>query len=197
MGGRGVAIGGTAWGRRLPSHFDKAEAAAAGDNPLVIWLAHHDVRFPGYEDVGRFAPHEIPGVDILVNGHIHRPLPDVVVGMTTWINPGNIARIKRSDADRERSPRVMRIDIRADGWEQNWVNVPFQPSDEVFHEAIVAEELPATESTFVRGLATLESFKTQGGAGLNDFLEQNLGRFAPRVAAEIRTLAKEVSLDGF
>jgi hypothetical protein len=48
------------------------------------------------------------------------------------------------------------------------------------------------DSMFVRGLATLESLRTQGGAGLKTFLEQNLDQFDARIAAEIRSLAEEV-----
>ena len=196
MGGRTVIIGGTAWGQRLPASFDPSEVVAAGDAPLVVWLAHHDIRFRGYEEVGRFTAIEMPGIDILVNGHIHRPLADIVAGTTTWVNPGNIARIKRSDADRTRRPSVLRINIRKEGWDKQTVEVPFLPYEEVFHEDTVTSDIPADESLFVRGLAALESLKTYGGAGLKAFLEQNLGQFNDSVAAEIRALAEEVYSDG-
>jgi hypothetical protein len=196
IGDRPVIIGGTAWGQRLPTAFNPSDCGfEASPTPLVIWLTHHDVRFPGYEEVGRFAPNEIPGLDIVVNGHIHRPLADVVSGKTTWVNPGNIARIRRSDADRARRPTVLRINIRKDGWDKQAVEVPCLPYEEVFHDEIVASDIPADESMFVRGLAELESLKTHGGAGLRAFLEQNLGQFSERIAAEIRVLAEEVYCD--
>jgi predicted phosphodiesterase len=195
IGERTVVVGGTAWGQRLPSEFDLNDFAVDGAKPLVVWLAHHDIRFPGYEEVGRFVPHEIKGIDILVNGHIHRPLVDVVAGTTTWVNPGNIARIKRSDAERGRRPSVLRINVCKDGWEKQAVEVPFLPYDEVFHEDIVSSDIAVDESMFVRGLASLESLKTHGGAGLMSFLDQNLGQFDNRVATEIRALAAEVYAD--
>jgi DNA repair exonuclease SbcCD nuclease subunit len=196
IGGRTVVVGGTAWGQPLPTEFDSADFAVDGARPLVVWLAHHDIRFPGYEEVGRFGPREIPGVDILVNGHIHRPLADVVAGQTTWVNPGNIARVRRSDADRGRRPSVLRIDVLNQGWDKQAVEVPFLPYEEVFHPDVISSDIPVDESMFVRGLATLESLKTHGGAGLKAFLAENLGQFDDRVATEIRELAEEVYADG-
>jgi hypothetical protein len=195
MGGRTTVVGGTAWGQPLPTKYDVSVITADQTTPLVIWLAHHDVRFPDYPEFSRFDPFEIPGVDIVVNGHIHRPLADVVVGTTTWINPGSIARIKRDDADRVRRPRVLRINVRPDGWDKQAVEVPCLPYEEVFHTEVIASNIPVDESMFVRGLAELESLKTHEGAGLKAFLEQNLGQFDESVAAEIRALAEEVYTD--
>jgi hypothetical protein len=50
-------------------------------------------------------------------------------------------------------------------------------------------------SAFVSGLAELEARRTQSGAGLMTFLEKNLEQFEEAVAAEIRTLAGEVTGD--
>ncbi|MBI3411389.1 MAG: metallophosphoesterase [Planctomycetes bacterium] len=98
MSGRAVVVGGSAWGQALPARFAPEQISRVEGPPLVIWLTHHDIRFPVYEEVGRLIPREIPGIDILVNGHIHCPSADIVTGTTTWINPGNIARIRRSDS---------------------------------------------------------------------------------------------------
>lgn len=195
MDGRVVIVGGTAWGQPLPTAFNASAFALRAPAPLVVWLTHHDVCFPGYEELGRFTPHQIPGVDILVNGHIHRPLTDVAAGKTTWLNPGNIARVRRSDADRARRPTVLRINVRKEGWDKQAVEVPHLPYEEVFHDELVSSRIAVDESMFVRGLAQLESLKTQGGAGLRAFLDQNLGQFDESVAAEIRTLAEEVYKD--
>jgi predicted phosphodiesterase len=195
IGERTVIVGGTAWGQPLPIEFDRSSITADQTNPLVIWLLHDDVRFPGYPAFSRFDPHEIPGVDVVVNGHIHRPLADIITGSTTWLNPGNIARVRRDDADRVRRPSVLRIDFRTDGWDKQTIEVPCLPYEEVFHEDVVSSAIPVDESMFVRGLAELESLRTHGGAGLHVFLDQNLDQFDARVAAEIRALAKEVSCD--
>ncbi|MBI5758898.1 MAG: metallophosphoesterase family protein [Planctomycetales bacterium] len=193
MNGRPVIVGGTPWGQRLPNTF---EANAATDQPLVFWLTHHDILFPGYEESGRFKPFEISGIDVVINGHIHRPLADVVSGSTTWLNPGNIARISRSDSTRQRIPHALRIDVDANGWRQHVIEIPHQPFDDVFHAELLDESLPANESAFVQGLAELMSRRTQSGAGLQEFLEQNLSQFDNRVADEIRILSQEMLTNG-
>lgn len=193
MNGRRVIIGGTPWGQRVPKSFEMGN----DDEPaLVVWLTHHDILFPGYEESGRFKPFEIPGIDIVINGHIHRPLGGVVQGQTTWLNPGNIARISRSDTTRQRVPQVLRIDVDADGWRQQFVEIPHQPFDDVFHAELLDESLPTNESSFVQGLAELMSRRTQSGAGLQEFLDQNLPQFDSRVADEIRGLAQELLTNG-
>lgn len=196
MAGTDVVVGGTAWGARLPKAFEPEAAGPGADPRLVFWIAHHDVKFKGYEDTGRFSPHEIPGVDVLVNGHIHRPLDDAVKGATTWLNPGSICRITRGDASRDRRPSALRIDVDGGAWSAKRVELPFEDFDKVFHPEIAREELEPGDSMFVRGLEGLETIKTQSGAGLMAFLEKNLDQFDPRVAAEIRALAREVCIDG-
>lgn len=193
MNGRQVVVGGTPWGQQVPK---TVEPANGEELPLVVWLTHHDILFPGYEESGRFKPFEIRGIDIVINGHIHRPLADVVQGQTTWLNPGNIARISRSDTTRQRVPQVLRIDVDADGWRQQFVDVPHQPFDDVFHAELLDESLPTNESSFIQGLAELMSRRTQSGAGLQEFLDQNLPQFDPRVADEIRSLAQELLTNG-
>jgi hypothetical protein len=168
----------------------------AGATPLVFWVCHHDLRFPGYEESGRFDCHEIPGIDAVVNGHIHRDLKQVRCGGTLWINPGNIARVARSDASRRHVPSVLRVDVTGGGYECKRVAVPHEPFDEVFHADVAAVDAVDDQSAFVRELAALESVRTSSGAGLMSFLDANLPQLDPRVANEIRTLAWEVLSDG-
>src|SRR5688572_19718383 len=125
--GRVVLVGGTSWGQKLPKSFERAEASADAAGPLVFWVCHHDLRFPGYEETARLDCREIPGIDVVVNGHIHRDLGEVKCGGTLWINPGNIARIKRSDASRRHVPSVLRVDVTPGGYETRRVPVPHEP----------------------------------------------------------------------
>ena len=199
IGERIVLVGGTSWGQKLPKSFDRAspaEADVAGPEPLVFWVCHHDLRFPGYEDSARFDCKEIPGIDVVVNGHIHRDLGRVKCGGTLWINPGNIARVSRSDASRRHVPSVLRVDVTTAGYDRRRIPVPHEPFDDVFHADVAGADVAADQSAFVRELAALESVRTASGAGLKSFLDANLGQFDPRVADEIRLLATEVLSDG-
>lgn len=189
LGGRPAVVGGSSYRRKIPEKYQAP--AECGRSPLVIWLTHHDVLIPGYDE-GRIRPREIPGVELLINGHIHRRLEEVRVGQTRWLTPGNISRRSRNEASRAHVPAVLQIDVSPGGYELSYVEVPHRPFDEVFHEA--ASDLPAMAggSAFVAGLAELQARRTASGAGLLPFLEQNLGQFQPAVAAEIMNLAQEV-----
>lgn len=194
VGGRSVVIGGTSWGLRLPEIFE----AGSDENgePLVFWLAHHDVQVPGYEEQGHFPAREIPGVDVVINGHIHRRLEQVARGNTLWITPGNISRRNRSDATRKHTPAVLRIDVTEAEFRTEWVEVPHRPFEEVFHEEVVESAEELGNSAFVTGLTELQSRRTDVGAGLMAFLDKNLGQFDDAVAHEIRQLAREVTSNG-
>jgi DNA repair exonuclease SbcCD nuclease subunit len=194
MNGRLVIVGGSSYRHPIPNRFDPQRDADTGE-PLVIWLTHHDIIVPGYEEQGRFQPREIDGIDLVINGHIHRRLDDVQVGRTLWITPGNISRRSRSDATRDHMPSVLRIDVGLDGFERRFVEVPHQAFDEVFHDMVVDGVVDASDSAFVKGLAELQARRTQSGAGLMTFLEQNLDQFDAAVANEVLVLAKEVTLD--
>jgi DNA repair exonuclease SbcCD nuclease subunit len=193
LGGRAAVVGGSSYRQQIPAKYEPPPDA--GSDPLVVWLTHHDVLIPGYDE-GRITPFEIPGVELLINGHIHRRLDEVRAGSTRWLTPGNISRRSRNEACRAHVPAVLRIDVSRASYELTYVEVPHQPFGDVFHE-VVAEATPATGgSAFVAGLAELQARRTDSGAGLLPFLEQNLGQFQPAVAAEIMHLASEVISDG-
>jgi DNA repair exonuclease SbcCD nuclease subunit len=193
-----VVVGGTSWGQWLPDRFetDAASMLLPNGKPLVFWMAHHDVILPGYEEQGRFKPREIPGIDVVVNGHIHRPLVDGESASTLWITPGNISRISRSDTTREHVPAVLRIDISMQGWERKTITVPHAPFDEVFHEEVAGPVVDAPQSAFIQGLAELQARRTETGAGLMSFIKTNVGQFDQQTADEIILLAQEVTADG-
>ncbi len=192
MAGRPVVVGGSSYREEIPREFDPGAAAASELAPLVVWLAHHDILIPGYDE-GRLKPREIAGIDIVVNGHIHRRLDDVRSGNTLWLTPGNISRRARSDASREHTPAALRIDVSATSAECRHIEIPHRPFDDVFHEAVIDATPEATASAFVAGLSELQSRRTATGAGLMEFLEHNLGQFEQSVSNEIMTLAREVA----
>jgi len=185
-----VAIGGTNNGQMLPRSVDRA---VLGNPRWVFWIAHHDILFPGYEDAGHFGCEEIPGVDLVINGHIHRSLPDVVRGHTTWCNPGNIARVSRSDACREHIPGILRIDIENDRWSKTRIDVPHRPFEEVFYPVEPSQTANPGTSNFIASLQSMQKFKTADGEGLRRLIEDNLPNFTnERVKAEILILMREV-----
>jgi hypothetical protein len=195
MNGRTVVVGGSSYRQPIPKNFQPPESDGSGP-PLVVWLTHHDLIVPGYEEQGRHKPREIDHIDVVINGHIHRRLEDVQVGRTLWVTPGNISRRARSDATRDHVPSVLRIDVTATGYERQQVEVPHRPFDEVFYEAVVQQEIDTRESAFIAGLAELQARRTACGAGLVEFLEQNVSQFEPAVARQIMDLAREVTTDG-
>ena len=195
MNGRLVVVGGSSYRKLIPDHFERGQNFAS-QPPLVFWLTHHDVIVPGYEEQGRVQPREIVGIDLIINGHIHRHLQDVEVGKTLWMTPGNISRRTRNEATKDHVPSVLRIDVGVDGYTRQFVEVPHQPFDEVFHSAVAETAADNTASAFVTGLAELQARRTDSGAGLLAFLDKNLSQFETIVADEIMSLAKEVVENG-
>jgi DNA repair exonuclease SbcCD nuclease subunit len=196
MNGRQVVVGGSSYRQPIPGQFACKQDEQNGDSaPLVIWLTHHDLVIPGYDE-GRYRPRELPGIDLVINGHIHRRLEEVNTGKTRWITPGNISRRKRSDATRAHVPSVLRIDVSATGYDLLYVALPHRAFDEVFHESLMEEPQQLQASAFVTGLAELQARRTASGAGLMEFLQSNLTQFEPAVALEIMNLANEVTSNG-
>lgn len=194
MNDRLVVVGGSSYRQPIPKQFDPTPTEST-NNPLVVWLTHHDLTVPGYEVQGHFTPREIDRIDIVINGHIHRKLESVQVGRTLWITPGNISRRSRSDATRDHIPAVLRLDISPADYEVSYIVVPHESYADVFHDIIVDDTVLTYESAFVKGLAELQMRKTSTGAGLMSFLEQNVNQFEPTVANEIMQLANEVTIN--
>jgi DNA repair exonuclease SbcCD nuclease subunit len=190
IGGCRTMVGGASYRQEIPKSLDVSTGQDGA--PLVIWLTHHDILIPGYDE-GRLAPYEIPGIDIVINGHIHRRLSDVRVGTTLWLTPGNITRRSRSDATREHVPSALQIDVSSLGFKIRHVEVPHRPFEEVFHEAVIETNAESESSAFIAGLAELQMRRTTSSEGLQEFLRQNVGQFEPDVASEILELAKEVA----
>ena len=184
-----MVLAGSPWGQELPRSYEHESA-------LVFWLTHHDISAPGYEKSARITPRELPGISLVINGHIHRPLPDVVHGQTTWATPGNIARVARGEIHRNRIPSVLRIDVDQAGWSKRAVAIPHEPYEEVFHPAAApVEDEEFQESSFVHGLVELQRLRTSSGAGLVQFLDLNLPRYPDLIAQDIRALAREAAGD--
>jgi len=130
IGGRRAVVGGTSWGRDLPRSFDPAAPGDGAAPELVVWLAHADLAVLSGGDGIEFQ--EIPGVDLVVNGHVHSQMPVVQRGATTWCNPGSISRYSGSATARGRQPAALRLDVGPSGLEPSWLPVPHTPGDQAF-----------------------------------------------------------------
>lgn len=162
-------IGSTPDGYRLPKAFERD----SGCPETVVWLCHHNISFPEFLDRA-CAIKEIPGVDWLINGHIHRPQPSMAKGQTTWANPGNITRLTFTRRSLEREPAAFAWAPGCSELEK-WV-IPHLPFEQVFPD----QEFPPEEmeqegdSRFIKGLERLAWKRTREGVGLKQFLEKNL-----------------------
>ena len=195
MNDREVFIGGSSYREPIPQEFRLPKRKAQGlfdNDPLAIWITHHDIGFPGYDN-NRLDPHQITNVELLINGHIHRRLESVQAGTTLWMTPGNIARRSRSEAAVQHAPSAMRVDVQPESYEISFVEIPHAPVDEVFAELLPGQiEADQQQSSFVTGLTELTTQKTQGGMGLVRFLNDNVTQLEPPVAEVVLALADEV-----
>ena len=170
-----VLAGASPDGTLLPRRVDPDGAVA------TVWFTHHDILFPGI-DSGAIAPKEIPGLDWLINGHLHRPKPMVTAGCTRWCNPGNITRLTFSRNTRERAPAA--AIWRPGALELETWPVPCLPFEEVFPDQPFPPEPDPKESRslFLAGLERLAWRRTQEGLGLKNFLSDNLKPGEPETA---------------
>jgi DNA repair exonuclease SbcCD nuclease subunit len=169
-----VLVGGSPEASPLPSNFPRQD----GDYIAVVWTAHHNVAFPDFKEK-QIRLKEIPGVDYLVNGHIHRPQPSLRVGATLWCNPGNVTRLTFTRRSKERKPAAAIWTPNCEDLER-WI-VPHLPFEQVFPD----QELPPEQteelnvSRFLEGLERLAWKRTREGAGLRQFLQANLNPESP------------------
>ena len=197
IGGRRLVVAGSSYRHPIPDSFETRlvpPLASDTSSPLVIWLTHHDIDFAGYES-GRVSAKEITNVDLLVNGHIHRRLEPISAGKTTWINPGNISRRSRSEANKVQTPTAFSVGVDGKRITIDKVVIPHRPFAEVFHEALLPRDDESTASEFVAGMKELLMRRTDSGAGLQEFIKHNIDQFEPDVATQINALVAEVTSD--
>ena len=195
IAGRPTLVGGSSYRQPIPktiSITEFTEGVLFAENTFGVWLSHHDVVTPHYES-GRFSPFEIENIDVLVNGHIHTRSEPITKGQTTWMTPGNISRRSRSDKSREQPPAALKLSLTETDAHFEYVEIPHENFDEVFHDPVNDLQLEQGASAFVAGLGELRLRKTSSGAGLTSFLKKNLEQFSDPVADEIRALASEVT----
>lgn len=72
--------------------MDKDFSFSSPKNIFTIALTHGDFDFAGAYP-GAAMTKEIKGVDMVVNGHMHKLQPSIRHGKTLWVNTGNITRM--------------------------------------------------------------------------------------------------------
>ena len=94
-----VQIGGTPYGSPLPlsyeSIFSQPRPAHIG---TVVWITHEDLAFEGSYP-GALPLEAMPGIDLVVNGHMHATKLPVHRDDTVFYNPGNITRMSIDQAE--------------------------------------------------------------------------------------------------
>lgn len=158
VGTQNILLGGTPYGEPIPLSLHKWSGIVGEANhdeikqhlgvDRVVWITHDDLAFDSSYP-NSIALHPIVGVDISVNGHMHRTQKPVQKGETTWYNPGNINRLTIDLIDQAPKIWVYRADdqteIGADG-----LAVPFI-------EGIVIPHVPGAEILSLEGrISTLE-----------------------------------------
>lgn len=167
-----VLVGAAPDGYPIPKKFEREE----GDYTKVVWVSHHNISFPDSEVKDKHRPiRDLPGIDWLINGHHHRPHESVNSGSTIWANPGNITRLVFSRLAMERIPQAAIWTPECEELEK-W-DVPHNDFYEVFPDQDFppeVEDAEAAESKFLQGLERLAWKRTHEGAGLKQFLEENI-----------------------
>lgn len=90
-------IGATPHGEKLPTEVNLPSRENDTNIP-IIWLSHHDLDF-GDTYPGAVPIKEIKGVNMLVNGHIHKTKKPMRYGKMMAHNPGNITRLSTDCKD--------------------------------------------------------------------------------------------------
>lgn len=94
-----AVLGGTPYGSPLPHSF--REAFGVDRDPAVgtaLWITHEDLAFEGAYP-GSLPLEPMPGIDLVVNGHMHATKLPVQRDGTVFYNPGNITRMSVDQAE--------------------------------------------------------------------------------------------------
>ncbi|MEJ5300146.1 MAG: metallophosphoesterase [Thermodesulforhabdaceae bacterium] len=197
--GRSILLGASPDWTPLPAEVSEDDRRKCD---LVVWISHHNLLFdeiiedtPGPQPrIKGFDLREIPGVDVVVNGHLHKPRPPVQKGKTLWLNPGSLVRIIRSASIKDVKPSITALLYNGEQPYFETIDVPHKPFEEVFYPFPEPGEFYIEtvdgESRFIRGLENLALRRTAEGIGLRQFLEVNLNMADP-VDKEIWELYQE------
>jgi predicted phosphodiesterase len=205
-GNQFVRLLGSSWGTAPPKEFARPDSTA-----FVCWITHHDYAFGGEEaqTAGKrtLRLKELPGIELVVNGHLHRTREPVTIGMTTWVNPGNITRLTRSVGSQVHRPAALELLLWFEDQRvhhsMKLVPVPHAAFEEAFAKGEfenesaenVGDQAPIFQSSFVTDLQAITRMRTSDGTAARNVLKQLLEQLRvsdPAVAADIQQLINEV-----
>lgn len=166
-------VGATPYGEKLPTQINSPKEGAK-----IIWLSHHDLDF-GETYPGAILIKEIKGVDMLINGHIHKTKKSLQFGNMTAHNPGNITRLSTDCAEHvpavwqwkpEQNNNLEPIDLV---YEKNIFDMTGKQIEVEISPMMIAEEItPQQTSLFVEKMnqqaQDFDPIKTDDGAYLKD-----------------------------
>lgn len=148
-----LVVGFTPYGFPLPTSLadalgldataSVAEARAVAQADTVMWVTHGDFAFEGaYPGAAPLV--EIPGIDLILNGHMHGLKKPVKRGTTVWYNLGNIVR--------------MSVDM-ADEVPSAWAWSPFETGT---MPAVTGERVPSMEQLVLPHAPGASTFSFEG-----------------------------------
>ena len=182
-------LGSTPYGDKLPTEVNLPTSEKNKDTP-IIWLSHHDLDF-GDTYPGVIPVKEIKGVNMLVNGHIHKTKKPLTIGKMKAHNPGNITRLSTDCKDH--IPSVWQWKPEQD--------FELEPIDLVFEKNVfdlVGKQIEATENPTM----VTEEITPQLASKFVEKMHQHMQERDPRktddgvyVKENIKALAKAMNLD--
>lgn len=138
----------------MPETTEAQEAKAAAGADTVVWITHADYAFEGaYPGAADLVA--IPGIDMVINGHMHGVKKPVLVGNTVWYCPGNIVRWSVDQADHV--PAV-------------WAWDPF---DEDRMAAVSGVRVPRLEAIPLRHTPGAQAFDFEGRHSKESLLDED------------------------
>lgn len=138
----------------------------------IIWLTHHDLAFEGTYP-NSLPLHNIDGVDMLVNGHIHGTKKPVLVGNTACYNPGNITRLSIDMA--EHKPSV-------------WSYIPFNNNGMASSKGV---RVPKIEQIIIPHKSGKEIFNFEGKHVKSSLLDEDFENIDINNSVFVELLKKE------
>jgi DNA repair exonuclease SbcCD nuclease subunit len=123
---------------RRQQTVDYFKARTGITDVTTVMVTHANLLPTGHSFYGDFINYDKldPGVDMLLNGHLHKGYESVQVGQTMYICPGSIARVSRDDT-RDAVECVYCEFYEDKGSFKFWpIRIPLTPYDDAFKETV-------------------------------------------------------------